>query len=675
MLNKIHTRLKVDLYCPSQFTVVNTQQGDENSRIIEVELLDNGTPYVIPEQVTISLQGARPDGFSILEACQHEGNIITCELSNYVLAVEGKCSVKIVLMDSDMVLSSVPFSILVGKNPFDENSVIATPQFSILTQAINAANEALEKATQINEAWAEQSANIDSQWTTQKESIQTEWEVKKDEIADAVNLADDAAENANVAASIANAETERMKALEESIENTESARVTSEQDRVNAETERAVDENERKANEINRQQAESKRESDFITAKTAAESAATNANNAAQNAENVVTQVDLKIQEVNTVIEYVNQSAQETNDIADLLEQETLKIFKEAVSTYADLALKYPNAENGWTVTVEGEMSSYRYNGTKWINLGVISSVDTATNTALGIIRGGGDLDVKSDGSVKVRHSENADTVGGKSVSDFVQNLKNTVPANTDILAYANTVETYDVVTIRMYNPTNVPTNYGYTNGTGDFWVTISVLDKGKYVQVIIRDVRSNQEFLNTNTDGTWQGWLRTNDGGNAARLGGLDNNKFVQWIAIVNLTMLQNTAMTLNYEGDIEPATAKAIGLSENWWHVKYQRHSNTAGGYGMQQFYPLNAPTQVPKYRTASSSTWDTLKNIGDGSNSDTLDGKHASDFATVSHIQTIDKGGTGATTKSGARSNLGVSVQSSSPSVYASGDLWIW
>lgn len=260
MLNKINTRLKVDLYSSSQYTVVNTQQGDNNSRIIEVELLDNGNPYVLPEKVTISLQGARPDGFSILESCQYSGNIITCELKDYILAVEGKCSVKIVLLDSDMILSSIPFHILVGKNPFDEKGVIGTPQFSILTEAIRAANEALEKATQVNNSWAEQSVDINSQWISQKEAIQTEWEVKKDEVTEATNAANKAKENANTAASNANIEIEKMKALEDSVETAEFSRVIAEQGRVGAEIERVAEESNRNINESKRMETESARD-------------------------------------------------------------------------------------------------------------------------------------------------------------------------------------------------------------------------------------------------------------------------------------------------------------------------------------------------------------------------------------------------------------------------------
>lgn len=121
------------------------------------------------------------------------------------------------------------------------------------------------------------------------------------------------------------------------------------------------------------------------------------------------------------------------------------------------------------------------------------------------------------------------------------------------------------------------------------------------------------RNFARSSVNSVWNKWTKANDGGNANTVGGLDNNKFVQWIGTVNLTTLNDSAMPLNYEGDIEPTTAKSIGLAENWWHVKYQRHTNTAGGYGLQQFFSLNSPSLSPRYRTSSSKTWETPKPMG--------------------------------------------------------------
>jgi|GEM_PF-6076793 len=41
--------------------------------------------------------------------------------------------------------------------------------------------------------------------------------------------------------------------------------------------------------------------------------------------------------------------------------------WKESVSTFADLAIEYPDAEEGWAVSVNDEGSIYRYNGSTWV--------------------------------------------------------------------------------------------------------------------------------------------------------------------------------------------------------------------------------------------------------------------------------------------------------------------
>ncbi len=59
--------------------------------------------------------------------------------------------------------------------------------------------------------------------------------------------------------------------------------------------------------------------------------------------------------------------------------------WKEAVATFADIALAYPTPEHGWVVYVKAENKKYTYNGTSWVNT---SSGETplATNTVNGLM-------------------------------------------------------------------------------------------------------------------------------------------------------------------------------------------------------------------------------------------------------------------------------------------------
>lgn len=63
--------------------------------------------------------------------------------------------------------------------------------------------------------------------------------------------------------------------------------------------------------------------------------------------------------------------------LSALLTAETVRIIKPSVANYSDMAITYPQPENGWTVKVVSENVSYRYNATtsKWYNIGNVPDV------------------------------------------------------------------------------------------------------------------------------------------------------------------------------------------------------------------------------------------------------------------------------------------------------------
>ena len=58
--------------------------------------------------------------------------------------------------------------------------------------------------------------------------------------------------------------------------------------------------------------------------------------------------------------------------------------WKEMVATFGDLAIAYPEADEGWTASVAADNITYRYNGTDWVPiLGALSPLATANNNGL----------------------------------------------------------------------------------------------------------------------------------------------------------------------------------------------------------------------------------------------------------------------------------------------------
>ncbi|WP_234123441.1 pyocin knob domain-containing protein [Clostridium hydrogenum] len=59
--------------------------------------------------------------------------------------------------------------------------------------------------------------------------------------------------------------------------------------------------------------------------------------------------------------------------------------YKEHVATFADLATTYPNPQDGWTVSVDADNITYKYNGTSWIPISA-NSIPLATESVSGLL-------------------------------------------------------------------------------------------------------------------------------------------------------------------------------------------------------------------------------------------------------------------------------------------------
>lgn len=93
----------------------------------------------------------------------------------------------------------------------------------------------------------------------------------------------------------------------------------------------------------------------------------------------------------------------------------------------------------------------------------------------------------------------------------------------TDILSYIASdmcPAPFSTVVRIMHSPT-CPTNYGYSASDNDFFYHIFKLDNS-WSTVKAYDVRGNVEFINSCLNGTWSGWIKSSDGGNAATVNGL---------------------------------------------------------------------------------------------------------------------------------------------------------
>ena len=143
---------------------------------------------------------------------------------------------------------------------------------------------------------------------------------------------------------------------------------------------------------------------------------------------------------------------------------------------------------------------------------------------------------------------------------------------------------------------------------------------------------------LTTDTDNE----IRVDYATNADTLDGKHASDFFsRYPNLLTVDYVSRADMDTDYKGVINSETAEAIGLDGSnscWWHIIGLKNSNN-DGYGTQIAIPLLNTTmnQVPQYRTSIGITFQDWKNLSDGGNADTLDGKHASDFALKTDIPT--------------------------------------
>lgn len=144
-MNNILKQIDIDLYSTTSYEVIKAQQGDKNSRIIELTMYDKGEPYMPSGNITFRFAGHRGDGSSFLkeqEDCiTKDGNRISIKLLEDILYYDGIIEAKLVMYEgmgtsNEKILSTIPFKISCIKNPCDENDI--TPgEYSIVTDLIS----------------------------------------------------------------------------------------------------------------------------------------------------------------------------------------------------------------------------------------------------------------------------------------------------------------------------------------------------------------------------------------------------------------------------------------------------------------------------------------------------------------------------------------------------------
>ena len=133
--------ISLDLQHQGFTNTIYVQEGDVDSRELTISLFDDGEKYNISSSSKVYLSGERSDKAVVSrEVDSFTNNIIKVVFRNEEICAKGISKYKIIIKDADDVLSSVYFKVKVYENVYDENGILATPQYSELQEAIKKAN-------------------------------------------------------------------------------------------------------------------------------------------------------------------------------------------------------------------------------------------------------------------------------------------------------------------------------------------------------------------------------------------------------------------------------------------------------------------------------------------------------------------------------------------------------
>lgn len=149
-MNAITQHYIIDLSSNNNFVQVPAVQGDgNNTRYIEIELIENGTRYVVDTaNCDITIAGTKPDGKEVWNPCRTQNGFIMVEITYQMTACPGRGNYQIMIFKkgTNNQLKSFPFILLVTPATFDPSYIESADEFQILVNYTHGAKDAAEAA-------------------------------------------------------------------------------------------------------------------------------------------------------------------------------------------------------------------------------------------------------------------------------------------------------------------------------------------------------------------------------------------------------------------------------------------------------------------------------------------------------------------------------------------------
>ena len=156
----IVTQISIELSGVNRFEYVVAKQGDVNSRLLQVQLLNNGKVYVLDDRTTARVSITKPDGEEVLKDCTINNNRVEILLDKNILAAAGTAETEIILTGSSgYILTSATFDIVIVTTNTGKN-VESSSDYQSFKAALAAADKVIGKVEDLEKRVLEIEVNI-----------------------------------------------------------------------------------------------------------------------------------------------------------------------------------------------------------------------------------------------------------------------------------------------------------------------------------------------------------------------------------------------------------------------------------------------------------------------------------------------------------------------------------
>ena len=251
-MRDVRSNKKINIHKNNPALIGRFKQRSNATLILD--LYDEFSNYVDLSNQEISIRVERPDGvtFEQVDNIAKNSNILTIELKNEILEVEGECRVELNLKDSEGQMNTADFFFEVGESVLNDHIVFSSDSYESLEKALvvfRTESNALMKKLDDNERIRISNENTRKSQETERVNAENSRISKENERVSQENTR--------------KSQEETRKSNENTRQNQERMRQESENTRKSQETNRVNKENERKNNEDTRKTNESDRQTRF----------------------------------------------------------------------------------------------------------------------------------------------------------------------------------------------------------------------------------------------------------------------------------------------------------------------------------------------------------------------------------------------------------------------------